>query len=374
MPPRQISAILGCMPIVAAIPTPNADAELREVVYPELEPNSAVLRVELSEVCGTDVHLQRGLLQGVPYPLVPGHVSIGRLEKIRGEMLDINGKRFNEGDRVTFLDVHRTCNACWFCLVAKASTRCPQRKVYGITYGLEDGLCGGWASHVYLKPGTRCISVDTNPETFMAGGCALPTALHAVERAEIKIGDSVLVLGSGPVGINAILLARMSGALRVLCIGAPEARLDSAIEAGASAVINIETNDVEARLDWVMQQTSGRGADVTIEVAGVAEAVVRSMQFTRDAGRVVVVGQYTDHGSVEVNFHTDLNKKHLDVRGCWGSDFSHFYRGAQLVSEPTRAAAWQEMNLTKFGLGDANEALAAVASGTVMKALIDPVL
>jgi L-iditol 2-dehydrogenase len=48
-------------------------------------------------------------------------------------------------DRVTFLDVHRTCNACWHCLVAKATTRCPQRKVYGITYGLDDGLCGGWA-------------------------------------------------------------------------------------------------------------------------------------------------------------------------------------------------------------------------------------
>jgi L-iditol 2-dehydrogenase len=360
------------MPTVAAIPTPNADAEIREVPHPELEPNSALLQVELSEVCGTDVHLQRGLLKGVPYPLIPGHVSIGRLEKIRGEMLDINGNPFHEGDRVTFLDVHRTCNACWFCLVAKASTRCPQRKVYGITYGLDDGLCGGWASHVYLKPGTRCIGIAATPETFMAGGCALPTALHAVERGEIKIADTVLVLGSGPVGINAILLARMSGALRVLCIGAPQGRLDAALEAGATAVLNIETNDIATRLDWVMQQTSGRGADVTIEVAGVAEAVVQAMKFTRDAGRVVVVGQYTDHGPVDVNFHTDLNKKHLDVRGCWGSDFSHFYRGSQLVAEPSRSSAWKEMKLTKFGLGDANEALASVASGRVMKALIDP--
>ena len=362
------------MPIVATIPSPNAAVELREVGYPDLEPNSALLQVELSEVCGTDVHLQRGLLKGVPYPLVPGHVSIGRLEKIHGEMIDIDGKPFKEGDRVSFLDVHRTCNSCWYCLVAKASTRCPQRKVYGITYGLDDGLCGGWASHVYLKPGTRCIGIDAAPEVFMAGGCALPTALHAVERGEIKLGDTVLVLGSGPVGINAILMSRMSGALRVLCIGAPQARLDAAIEAGASAVLNIETNDVEARLDWVMQQTSGRGADVTIEVAGVAEAVVQAMKFTRDAGRVVVVGQYTDHGQIEFNPHLDLNKKHLDVRGCWGSDFSHFYRGAQFVAEPSRASAWQDMKLTRFGLGEANEALEQVKSGNVMKALIDPTI
>jgi threonine dehydrogenase-like Zn-dependent dehydrogenase len=111
---------------------------------------------------------------------------------------------------------------------------------------------------------------------------------------------------------------------------------------------------------------------VTIEVAGVAEAVVQAMRFTRDAGRVVVVGQYTDHGPVEFNPHSDLNKKHLDVRGCWGSDFSHFYRGVQIVSEPRSALAWEAMELTSFELGDANEALASVAAGRVLKALIHP--
>src|SRR5258707_10675359 len=166
------------MPIVAVIPQPNAPVELLEVASPDLELDSALLDVELSEVCGTDVYLQQGRLAGVPFPLVPGHVSVGRLSKIRGPMVDVEGRAFREGDRVTFLDVHRTCNACWYCLVAKATTRCPNRRVYGITYGLDDGLCGGWASHVYLKPGTRCIKVEVAPETFMAGGCALPTSIH----------------------------------------------------------------------------------------------------------------------------------------------------------------------------------------------------
>jgi L-iditol 2-dehydrogenase len=358
------------MPLVALIPEPNAPVEVREVVAPDLEPDSALLEVEVSEVCGTDVYLQQGRLAGVPYPLVPGHVSVGRLQKIRGELFDVEGKRFSEGERVTFLDVHRTCNACWYCLVAKAGTRCPQRKVYGITYGLDDGLCGGWSTHIYLKPGTRCIRLEAAPETFMAGGCALPTSLHAVERGDIKIGDTVLVLGSGPVGINAVALALMRGALRVLCIGAPQARLDAAVHAGADAILNFETHNEAQRLNWILENTAGRGADVTIEATGAPEAVVQAMRFTRDAGTVVVVGQYTDHGETSFNPHLDLNKKHLDVRGCWGSEFSHFYRAAQIVSH--RPTTWSEMQLNSYSLSEANEALSDVATGRVLKALIKP--
>ena len=99
--------------LAAVIPEPHVAVEVREVEEPLLEVDSALLAVELSEVCGTDVHLQQGRLAGVPYPLIPGHVSVGRLEKVRGRMFDIEGRPLAEGDRVTFLDVHRTCHACW---------------------------------------------------------------------------------------------------------------------------------------------------------------------------------------------------------------------------------------------------------------------
>lgn len=359
--------------LAAVIPEPHAAVEVREVEEPELEADSALLAVELSEVCGTDVYLQQGRLAGVPYPLVPGHVSVGRLEKIRGRLLDVEGRAFKEGDRVTFLDVHRTCHACWHCLVARASTRCPRRKVYGITYGLADGLSGGWAEKLYLKPGTLCIPLDrADPETFMAGGCSLPTALHAVERAGVKLGDTVLVLGSGPVGLSSVILSRMAGALRVLCIGAPAHRLEAATAVGASDVLNIETHDERERLEWVLSHTNGRGADVTIEATGSPSAVTQAMRFTRDAGRALIVGQYTDHGETSFNPHLDLNRKHLDLRACWGSDYSHFHRAAQIISDPERARPWTQLKLQRFTLQQANEALAAVATGQAIKALIDP--
>lgn len=359
--------------LAAVIPEPHAPVEVRELDEPELEPDSALLEVELSEVCGTDVHLQQGRLAGVPYPLIPGHVSAGRLAKIRGRMTDVDGRAFREGDRVTFLDVHRTCHSCWYCLVARATTRCPRRKVYGITYGLEDTLAGGWAERVYLKPGTRCIRLgEASAETFMAGGCSLPTALHALDRAEVRLGDTVLVLGSGPVGLSCVIFSQMSGALRTLCVGAPAARLEAARAAGAAATLDIGGHDEEARLAWVLEQTGGRGADVTIEATGAPAAVAQAMRYTRDAGRVVVVGQYTDHGETPFNPHLDLNKKHLDLRACWGSDYSHFHRGTQIISDPTRSLPWTRLALQRFSLHHANQALHAVSTGSVIKALIDP--
>ena len=356
----------------AVIAAPNEPVQVRELPEPELEPDSAMLDVELSEVCGTDVYLQQGRLAGVPYPFIPGHVTVGRLGKIRGRLYDVNGVSFAEGDRVTFLDVHRTCHQCYYCLVAKASTRCPHRKVYGITYGLADGLTGGWAEKLYIKPGTRCIRLDgVDGARFMAGGCGLPTALHAVDRAQVSLGDTVLVLGSGPVGLSSVILARMGGALTVLCIGAPAERLQTARGVGAADVLNIDDADEAMRLAWVRERTGGRGADVTIEATGAPSAVVQAMRFTRDAGRVVIVGQYTDHGEVGFNPHTDLNKKHLEVRGCWGSDFSHFYRGVRIMADAERSQPWGAMRLERFGLLQANEALAAVKEGRLIKALID---
>ncbi|MFW6078090.1 MAG: zinc-binding dehydrogenase [Gemmatimonadota bacterium] len=357
----------------AVMPAPHSPVELRELPEPDLEPGAALLAVELSEVCGTDVHLREGRLDGVPYPIVPGHVSVGRLAQIRGELRDVHGRRLREGDRVTFLDVHGTCGECWHCLVAKATTRCPHRRVYGITFGADEGPGGGWAERIHLRSGTRVVHLDDiEPETFMAGGCALPTALHAVERAEIALADTVLVLGTGPVGLSAVILARLRGAARVLAIGAPERRLEAARAVGAAATCSIETTSPEQRFEWVLEHTAGRGADVAIEAAGAPEAAVQAMRYTRDAGRVVIVGQYTDGGDVAFNPHADLNRKHLDVRGCWGSDFSHFHRGVELMRDAERARPWTALALERYGLDRANDALDDVAAGRVIKALIDP--
>src|ERR671921_575051 len=119
----------------AVIPAPRMPVEVRAFPDPEPEPGAVLLRTLAAEVCGTDVHLWHGRLAGVPYPLIPGHVSVGEVAATGGDVFDIEDRPVNVGDAVTFLDVHGTCHNCWYCLVAKESTRCPHRRVYGITYG-----------------------------------------------------------------------------------------------------------------------------------------------------------------------------------------------------------------------------------------------
>ena len=346
------------------MPAPGAPLELREFERPR---GGVLLETLASEVCGTDVHLWKGQLAGVPYPIIPGHVSVGRVAETDGA-LDVDGNPLREGQIVTFLDVYGTCGRCWYCTVAHATTRCPHRKVYGVTLSSDDGLLGGWSEYIHLRPGVHVIPL---PETldwraFMAGGCGMPTALHAVTLAEIAFADTVVVQGAGPVGLCAAALAQLRGAGQVIVVGGPEIRLQAATTLGADVTIGLD----EDRVERVRELTSGRGADVTIEATGVPDAVPEGMRLTRDAGRYVVVGQYTDVGTATFNPHLDLNQKHLEIRGCWGSDVGHVYRAVKVMAR--HHCPWTVLITREYALEDAQQALEAVQAQTVVKALIVP--
>ena len=359
--------------LAAVIPAPNQPIRLDQIAIPHLTPGAALLRTIYSEVCGTDVHIHHGRLSGVPYPLIPGHVSVGRIEAMAGPINDVEGVPFREGDVVTFLDVHETCGQCYQCLVAKQTTRCPKRRVYGISYGAIEGPLGGWAECIWMKPGVKMIRLPASlePETFIGGGCGLTTAIHAIDRAEIKLGQSVAVLGVGPVGQSAIALAALSGAGQVIAVGGPADRLAFARRMGATETLDLELPH-EERLASVRRLTGGRGVDVVIEAAGRPEAVSQALDLARDGGRVVVVGQYTDHGTVPIHPHFQINRKHIEIRGCWGSDYSHFHRAVELADRFQRRVPWREMVTARFDLAHAGDALAQVERQAILKALIVP--
>ena len=146
----------------AAVMTAPGKFEVRRYPYPEVDDVSMVIELEMCGLCGTDKHTFRGETvqyagtpaeSHTPFPIIPGHVSVGTADKVRGDVRGVDGAAIAEGDRLVFFDVHRTCGRCRACAVTRTPTRCEARRVYGITDSAADGLFGGWAEAIYLEPG-----------------------------------------------------------------------------------------------------------------------------------------------------------------------------------------------------------------------------
>jgi threonine dehydrogenase-like Zn-dependent dehydrogenase len=360
--------------VAAVMPAPHEAIELREFPEPVLESGSMLLRTIYSEVCGTDVHLWHGRLTGVPYPIIPGHVSIGTVDKMRGRFDGADGRPLREGDRVVFFDVHRTCGRCYACAVSGTPTRCPSRRVYGITDSAADGLFGGWSEAIYLEPGVVAAVLPdaVSAEDYMGGGCGLITAMHAIDRAALGLADRVLVQGTGAVGLSIIALARLSGATTIIAIGAPADRLALATRMGATDTLDLSSTTLEERHQRVLASTGGRGADVGIEAAGSPHAVEEGLSLVRDGGRYVIAGHYTNAGPSMINAHDQINRKHLEIRGCWGSEAGHFLRALTVLESCAGQVPFREIGARVYGLDELNVALADAEAMRVPKALVDP--
>ena len=209
-------------------------------------------------------------------------------------------------------------------------------------------------------------------ESYIGGGCGLLTAVHIIERSQIVLGDTVVVQGAGAVGMSAAALARKAGAGQVIVIGAPESRLDLSRQMGADVVINIDSTTPEQRLEEVLALTGGRGADVVIEAAGSARAFEEGLLMARNGGAYVIAGHYTNTGDSTINAHEHINRKHLDIRGCWGSQVGHFLRALQVLERYHHEIPWHLIGARTYGLGQINDALAVAESMVIPKALVDP--
>ena len=353
---------------------PETPLEIRSMEEPAMEPGSLLLETVASEVCGTDVHLYHGQLAGVPYPIIPGHVSVGRVLETRGVEVDALGEPLGVGDVVTFYDVHETCWSCYHCLVARQPNRCPSRKVYGITYSAEEGLLGGWAEKIYLKPGVKVFGLPQglSADKVIGGGCGLFTGFAAVDRSSMALGDSVLVQGAGPVGLSAAAFAGLGGAGSLFMIGAPESRLELARTLGVDRTFHLDRTTPAERKERILDSTGGRGPDVVIEAAGQADAVPEGLDLVRDGGTYVIVGHYSDVGEVPLNPHVDVNRKHVRVLGQWGTDFHHLARALTLLSRHREALPMERIIGKRYPLEEVNQALADVEALRVTKALVTP--
>ncbi len=356
------------------MPGPGLPLELREFPEPEPAPGEVILDTVAGEVCGTDVHLHHGRLSGVPYPIIPGHVSVGRVAAVNGVTHDTLGAPLGIGDVVTFLDVWGTCHRCEQCAVSGQPNRCPNRRVYGITFPLEEGLLGGWSEKIRLLPGVHILRLpeSVTPERLIGGGCGLFTGFAAVERSALAMGDTVLVQGSGPVGLAAAAFAHLRGAGRVFVIGDPPERLSLAGLFGATDSWSLAGTSPGERREVLMELTGGRGVDRVIEAAGQPGALAEGLGLLRDGGRYVVAGHYTDTGALSLNPHVLVNRKHAEIVGQWGTDLRHLVGALKMLDRHGDALPFERVIGARYPLERITEAMRDVETLRVTKAIVVP--
>ena len=354
----------------------NAPIRVETLPLPDsLKPGELIIEVELAGVCGTDVHLHRGELK-VPLPLILGHETAGRVVALgASDQPDWLGRPLKVGDRVSFT-VGRTCRNCRYCRVYRLPSRCLNRTAYGVSLPCDrpPHLLGGYGQYHFLHADTAVFRLpdDLPSEAVVGAGCALVTAVHGFEKLAMQWGESVLIQGSGPVGLASLAIAKEAGARPLIVIGGPRDRLERCKRFGADLTIDIdEVRDPAARRKLVLDATDGLGADVVVECVGIPQAVVEGWELCRDGGKYLVLGHYGDAGPTLLNPHL-ITRKELTVLGTWGSEPQHWTTALEFLRTRRADYPFHELITHRFGLGQVNEALAAVASWQTGKAVIVP--
>jgi len=258
---------------------------VRDVPEPELvDAEDAIVRVESSGVCGSDLHIYHGRVWIEP-GFVLGHELVGTVLAVGDGVHGVT-----VGDRVLSC-FHSACGRCFYCM------RCDyHRCVHGRTFGhgaAMGNLPGAQAERVLVPNADmtlRVVPPGMPDEIALFAGDVMGTGYHAIASAGVRPGDCVAVLGLGPVGLCAVQAARAAGAGEVLAVDSVAERLAMARTFGATA-LHLEDDDVK---EAVRGATGGRGADVVVEAVGNPKALEQALFLVRPAGRVSVVGVYAE--------------------------------------------------------------------------------
>ena len=312
---------------------PGAPPVLRRVPRPRVPVRGALIRIAACGVCGTDLHILRGHWPGeLPWPFTLGHELAGVIEEIGPELeTDFMGRPLREGDRVMMPPL-MACGACYYCVhYPTRANRCLNPTYYGRKIGFErpPHLWGGWAEMVYIDldafPATKVFRLpDDMP--LMVGTLVEPfgSVTRAFNRAAslglegFKPGDSVVIQGSGPIGVLAVVAARQRGAGMIVVVGAPEEpRLALCRAYGADATVSLDDHpSPEQRVAAVREAVGGFGADLALDCSGSPLAGPEGVEMLRDGGTYVEMGQFTDAGSVDTSWHR-LCVKEVQILGSW---------------------------------------------------------
>ena len=258
------------------------DVQIKEIAEPTIAaPQNAIVDVTSTAICGADMLPYWGYAPGFEWGMTMGHEFVGVVSDVGSAVT-----RVKPGDRVMASSM-TSCGTCWYCRHG-AQPQCENRALFGFS-GAYPRLEGGQADKVLIPNADRDLWIlpdDVSDEAGVFVADILSTAYRGVERADVNVGDAVAVVGCGPVGLMAILVARLTAG-KVFALDTVQTRLDVAAALGAIP-IDAGGDAVAA----VKEQTSGRGADAVIECAGGVPAMTSALQMARPRGTVSVIGAH----------------------------------------------------------------------------------
>jgi L-iditol 2-dehydrogenase len=333
------------------------DVRYEETDIPNIKQGELLVKVGTSLTCGTDVKTYK---RGHPIlikhtPALFGHEYAGTIEAV-GEGV----QNFKEGMRVVATN-SAPCGECFFC----------KRDMPNLCAKLKDSLVNG-AFAEYIRVPEAVVRWNTHqiPDSLSFRDAALTEPLacvvHGIEESNIKLGDTVVIIGAGPIGQMMIMLAKKSGASTVIASDPANLRRDIAKKAGADITIDPSKEDPVER---IREETSGRGADVVIEAVGLPKLWEQAVSMTRDAGTTVLFGGAASGTTFEVDtlrFHYGQ----LTLKGVFHLKPRHVEQALRLIIakdiNPDILIS-HEMPLEKI-----NQALEMMSEGKTMKVAILP--
>lgn len=278
---------------------------LEDLAVPTFQPDEVLVRVRACGICGSDVHGMDGSSGRRIPPIIMGHEAAGEIAEIGS---GVSG--WKPGDRVTF-DSTVSCGDCWFCRRGQINL-CENRRVLGVSCG-EYRRHGAFAEYVAVPARILYRLPDALTYEQAAMVEAVSVAVHAVRRTPLQEGATVVVVGTGMIGLLVVQALRVAGCREIVAIDLDAGKLQLATKLGATHAI--KADDV-GRSENIRALTGGRGADAAFEVVGLPATVRSAIESVRKGGTVTLVGNLKPQ--VDLPLQTVVTRE-LTLIGTCGS-------------------------------------------------------
>lgn len=296
------------------------DLRVEDIDIPELESGEVLVRVEAATTCGTDLKIfQRGYVGGViEYPTVFGHEWAGRVADTgEGVSWVKKGMRVRAGNS-------SPCLRCKMCQKGN--------------YNLCEDMMWLWGAYAeYIKVPARIVMLNMqeipSPLSYQEAAVTEPLAcvLYGIEKADVKLGDTVAIIGAGPIGLLHLQLAKKLGAERIIVSDLVDERLGVAEELGADELVNAGRKDT---VKMVKKFTKGYGADVVIEAIGLPATWEQALEVVRKGGTVLEFGGCPP--GTEIKIRTELlHYGQVTLLGTFHATPAHFKKALNLIASGT---------------------------------------